>query len=284
MAVNQPVSYSLTIRNDGPFDATGIQWQNRLPPNLTFVSAGTGVTGSSTAVSGTTSISLAAGQATTVSYLLRPTQPGIYSNAAQIMTSDQLDPDSQPGSGTGDGQDDAATVDIRTPDSSTAVYVSPNPNQTPLPPVLSSQPTPDPAKADLSLAMTVDKRTPRAGQPSTFTITIANAGGITASNIVVRDTLRGLAFTSSPTGMSIVSGGIGFTIIEGKVASLAAGTTTQLIFVALTTTTGYLPNGAQIWSAGTPDPDSTPGSVTPNANNLNGEDDVALIDLRVGTP
>ncbi len=287
VAVNQPVSYSLTIRNDGPFDATGIQWQNRLPPNLAFVSASTGVTGSSTAVNGTNSISLAAGQATTISYLLRPTQPGVYSNAAQITTSDQLDPDSQPGSGTGDGQDDAATVDIRTPDSSTAVtavYSSPNPNQTPLPPVLSSQPTPDPAKADLSLAMTVDKRTSRAGQPSTFTITIANAGGITASNIVVRDTLRGLAFTSSPTGMSIVSGGIGFTIIEGKVASLAAGTATQLIFVALTTTTGSLLNGAQIWSADTPDPDSTPGSVTPNANNFNGEDDVALIDLRVGTP
>ncbi len=284
VVVNQPVSYSLTIHNDGPFDATGIQWQNRLPPNLAFVSGGTGVTNSSTAVSGTTSISLAAGQTTTISYLLRPTQPGIYSNAVQLMTSSQLDPDSQPGSGTGDGQDDAATVDIRTPDSSTAVYVSPNPNQIPLPSVLSSQPTPDPTKADLSLAMTVDKRATKAGQPSTFTITIANAGGVTATNIVVRDTLRGLAFTYSPTGMSVVSGGVGFTIVEGKVASLAAGTATQLIFVALPTTTGYLPNRVQIWSAGTPDPDSTPGSVTPNANNLNGEDDVAVIDLRVEAP
>jgi uncharacterized repeat protein (TIGR01451 family) len=287
VAVNQPVSYSLTIRNDGPFDATGIQWQNRLPPNLVFVSAGTGVTSSSTAVSGTNSISLAAGQSTTVSYLLRPTQPGIYSNAAQIMTSDQLDPDSQPGSGTDDGQDDAATVDMRTPDSSTAVtavYRSPNPNQIPLPPVLSSQPPTDPAKADLSLAMTADKRTPRAGQPATFTITITNAGGITASNIVVRDTLRGLTFTSSPTGMSVVSSGNGYTIIEGKVASLTAGTATQLVFVASTTAVGYLLNAAQIWSADTLDPDSTPGSVTPNTNNLNGEDDVALIDLRVGTP
>lgn len=284
VAVNQPISYSLTIRNDGPFDATGVQWQNRLPPNLIFVSADPGVTSSSTAVSGTSSISLGAGQATTVSYVLRPTQPGVYSNAAQIITSDLIDPDSQPNSGTGDGQDDAATVDIRTADGSTAVYVSPNPNQTPLPPVLSSQPTPDPAKADLSLAMAINSRTPRAGQPLTCTITIANAGGITATNIVVRDTLRGLTFTSSPTGMSIVSSGNGYTIMEGKVASLAVGATTQLVFVASTTTAGYLLNAAQIWSAGTPDPDSTPGSVTPNANNLNGEDDVALIDLRVGTP
>lgn len=287
VAVNQPVSYSLTIRNDGPSDATGVQWQNRLPQGLVFVSGGPGVTGSSTAVSGTTSLSLGAGQATTISYLLRPTQPGIYSNAAQIISSDQLDPDSQPGSGTGDGQDDAATVDIRTPENSTAVttvYSSPNPNQTPLPPVLSGQPTPDPAKADLSLAITVDKRTPRVGQPSTLTITITNAGGIAASNIVVRDTLRGLTFTSSPTGMSVVSSGNGYTIIEGRVASLASGVNAQLIFVASTTTAGYLLNVAQIWSAGTPDPDSKPGSTTPNANNVNGEDDVALIDLRVGTP
>ena len=240
LTVNQPVSYSLTMRNDGPYDATGVQWQNRLPAGLVFVSGSTGVTGSSTAVSGASKFSLAVGQEVTFTYQLRPTQPGQYINAAQILTSDQYDPDSQPGSGTGDGQDDAASADLRTVDSTTTVYASPNPNQVPLPSVLSNQPAPDPAKADLSLAMAINTRTPKTGQPVTFTITISNAGGLTATNIVVRDTLRGLTFTSSPSGVSIVGSGSGYTIIEGTVASLSAGGSAQLIFTASPLTTGYL--------------------------------------------
>ncbi|WP_332368785.1 GEVED domain-containing protein [Spirosoma telluris] len=284
-AINEPVSYSLTMRNDGPFNATGIQWQNRLPTGLTFASGGTDVIGSSTAVSGTTSFSLGANQSVTVIYQLQATQPGIYINSAQIISSDQVDPDSQPDSGTGDGQDDEASVDIRTVSSTTAVltevYTSPNPNQTPLPAVLSNQPAPNPVKADLSLALVLNTHTARVGQPVTVTITISNAGSLAASNTVVRDTLRGFTFSSSPTGMSVVTSSSGYTIIEGTVASLTAGSSAQLIFTAIPIAVGSLQNAAQIWSTTIEDPDSTPGSITPAANNLNGEDDVAWIDLRV---
>lgn len=283
LVVDQPVSYSVTLHNDGPDPATGISWQNRLPPNLLFVQGDASVINSGTAVGGQ-NLSLGSGTSATFVFQLQPTQPGTFVSAAQLMTGHQADPDSQPGSGTGDGQDDTATVDARTAFNNDIVYGSPNPNQTPLPAVGSNQPTPDPAQADLSLAMAVSARTPLLGQLITFTITVSNGGGLAATNIVVRDTLRGLTFHSSATGVQVVNKGPGYTILEGRVGSLAAGDTTPLIFRATTTLSGHLTNGAQLWSADQTDPDSTPGSVTPTANNLNGEDDVALTDLRVGLP
>lgn len=284
VALNQPISYSLTIRNDGPFTATGIQWQNLLSAGLLYVGGASSVIGSATSVASAASFSLAAGQSTTISYQLMATQPGTYLNAIQITNSDQFDPDSQPNSGTGDGQDDTATADFRTIPSSSSLYSSPNPNQTPLPAVIGNQPLPDPAKADLSLAMATSGHIGVLGSPITFTITVANAGGLSASNIVVRDTLQGLAFTASPSGMSVVGSTNGNAIVEGTIATLAANANTQLIFTATPTLPGSLKNVAQIWVSNTPDPDSKPGSLTPTANNLNGEDDIALIDLRIISP
>ena len=283
LATNHPVSYSLIIHNAGPENATDISWQNRLPANVSFVSGDANVVSSGTAVSGS-NFSLANGQSAMFVYQLQPIQEGTFVNAAQIMTSSLPDPDSQPGSGTGDGQDDAASVDVRTSTSTRTVYSSPNPNQVALPAVASSQPAPDPAKADLSLAMAVDLRTPIVGQAVTFTIRIRNEGALTATNIVIRDTLRGLTLTQSPSGFGIIAMGAGYTIIEGTVASLAANKDTHLVFTATTTSLGYITNAAQIWSSAVADPDSKPGSLTPSANNFDGEDDIASVDLRVGLP
>ncbi|WP_338872889.1 GEVED domain-containing protein [Spirosoma sp. SC4-14] len=280
--VNQTMSVSVTIQNNGPNNATGISWQNRLPSTLSFVSGSAGVVSSGTAIGGS-GIAINSGASATFSYQVKPTQAGTYLNAAQIITSNQTDPDSQPGSGTGDGQDDTATLDIRTPDSSTAIYASPNPNQTPLPAVSSNQPAPDPTKADLSLALSVDTRTPKSGQPVTFSVIVSNAGGSTASTVVVRDTLWGMTFVGSPSGVSVVGSGNGYSIVQATIASIAAGSSARLVFTATPTSTGHSINSAQIWSSTPSDPDSTPGSATPTANNLNGEDDTASIDLRVGS-
>lgn len=279
--VNQAVGYWLTITNNGPAGATGVGWQNRLPMGLAFVKGDAGVIDSGTAVMGS-GLSLASGASVTIGYQLRPTQPGTFVNAAQILTSGQPDPDSQPGSGTGDGQDDAASADLRTATTNGTVFTSPNPNQTALPPVSANQPPPDPASADLSLGLAVSHRTPALGQLVSVTITIRNRGGLTATNVVVRDTLRGLTVPALPPGVSVAGSGTGYTIIEGTVASVAMNETASLTFTATPVASGYLRNAVQIWSAGQPDPDSQPGSATPNANNLNGEDDTAWIDLRVG--
>ena len=280
--LNQPVGYRLTITNNGPANATSVGWINRLPTGLTFISGDVGVVGSATAVTGS-GLSLSSGASVTINYQLQPTQSGTYINTAQILSSGQPDPDSQPDSGTGDGQDDAASADIRTMTGSGSLFVSPNPNQTTLPPVASNQPAPDPAKADLSVGMATSSRTPALGQPVMFTIIIRNTGGMAATNVVVRDTMRGLTISTLPAGMTAVGSGIGYTIIQGTVASIAADGTATLTFTATATTRGYVRNAVQIWSADQPDPDSTPGSLTPAANNLNGEDDTALIDFRTGS-
>lgn len=268
-SVGQVVSYKLTITNDGPEPATNVAWHNRLPANLTFA-GGSGATNSGDLVSGTIP-SLAPGEATIISYQLQPQQPGQYLNAAQITASDVPDPDSQPNSGTGDGQDDAATVDLRTTASNGAVYTSPNPNQVPLPPVQANQPPADPTKADLNLAMTTSSRTPKIGDLLTVTLRITNAGGLNATGVAVKLNL--------PAGTSFVSGS-GFNVsgqtVTGSVGSVSAGTSATLTAQVRIDAGSPGRLTAEISASNQPDPDSQP-----NSGVTDGQDDTAVADLRI---
>ncbi|RYF62983.1 MAG: DUF11 domain-containing protein, partial [Cytophagaceae bacterium] len=147
--VNTPVTVSLYVQNAGPGPAKGVVVRNRLPANLAFVSS------SDLSASGTVltsaALDIASGATQKLSFIAIPTQLGIYQNAAEVAQAITIDPDSQPNSGTGDGQDDVAQLDLRTRQTGATVFTSPNPNQVPLPTVSSSQPTPDQAKADVSL-------------------------------------------------------------------------------------------------------------------------------------
>ena len=49
-----------------------------------------------------------------LSFSADTTRPGLYRTAVQITEANLLDPDSFLNSGTADGEDDAATVDVRT--------------------------------------------------------------------------------------------------------------------------------------------------------------------------
>ncbi|WP_288428400.1 choice-of-anchor Q domain-containing protein [uncultured Spirosoma sp.] len=266
---NQAVTYQLTVTNDGPLKATGVTWQNRLPDNMTFV-GGSNLSLNNGVLSGYVA-SLEPGASNTFTYQLQPTQAGQYINAAQITTADQPDPDSQPNSGTGDGQDDAAQVDIRVGGASSPVYASANPNQVPLPPVQSNQPTPDPAKVDLALSLSVDNRVPKVGDVLTYVLTVTNQGGATASNVRVTAYLPdGQQFDSSADGMSVSDGGV-----SGGTASIPASGQTSVRFTARVTSAKMGVTKAQIRQASPADVDSTPDNGTDN-----GEDDTAQVDLR----
>ncbi|QMW01120.1 choice-of-anchor Q domain-containing protein [Spirosoma foliorum] len=268
-AINEPVSYNLTITNDGPEPATAVGWQNQLPPNLAFVS-GANVANSSNLVSGTIP-SLAPGASTQFSYQVQAKEPGRYVNAAQITSSDQPDPDSQPGSGTGDGQDDTAQADLRTIVDNGTVYVSPNPNQVPLPVIISNQPPADPTKADLSLSMSASKRTLKAGDITTITLQVSNAGGLAVTGVTVKLNL--------PVGTSFESGS-GFSVngqtAIGSVGSISADTSTPLTAQVRVNSGNPAYLTAEILTSNQPDPDSHPNSGTDD-----GEDDTISIDLRV---
>ncbi|MBC3786755.1 DUF11 domain-containing protein [Spirosoma utsteinense] len=272
--VGDTITFTLMVRNESSCDAGAVTMRNRLPDNLTFVSSADGLAVANGIVSGTVA-AVPAGGLVSRRYVARLTASAVYQNAAELAVATNPDPDSQPGSGTGDGQDDAAMADLRTKGTGTpGFYVSPNPNQTPLPPVQDNQPDPTPDKADLSLTMLSDQRTLRIGQVVTFTLTVSNVGSLPATNVGVRNSL--------PAGLQFISGsGMNATgqIVSGSILLLAPGSRTTLTFTARATASGSVTNEAQISASDQPDPDSTVNNGTDK-----GEDDEAQTDLRILTP
>jgi uncharacterized repeat protein (TIGR01451 family) len=274
-AVGDTVMFTMTLRNESTCDAGRVTMQNQLPTNLSFVSSTDGLTVSNGVVSGSVS-AVPAGGLVRRRYVARLTAAAAYINAAEILTAANADPDSQPGSGTGDGQDDASSIDLRTKASGTlALYSSPNAGQNPLPSVQGNQPAAVSDKADLSLSMQTNQHSIQAGQTVTITLTVSNLGGQTATNISLRNDLpAGLTFTTSSSGMT----GNG-SVVSGTISQLAAGQSSTLTFTAKATGSGLLTNAAQISAADQADPDSTVNNGTNK-----GEDDEARIDLRILTP
>jgi len=267
-AVGQSVTVTVDITNNGPQPASGVLIASSLPPNLAFINA---ISAGVSAQGGTVTINagtLENGAVQSFSFRVKPTIPGRYLPALQITASSAADPDSQPNSGTEDGQDDATQFDLRTPDAGTAVFVSPNPNQTPLPPVQSSQPPTDPAKADLSLSMAASTLTPAPNQPFTLSLTVNNQGGAAASNVSVD--------TQLPTGWQLVSSAnasMSAQGITGSSLTISAGSSITLLLTVQGSGAGTLK--AQIQTATPTDSDSTPGNGYDN-----GEDDTATIQVR----
>ena len=136
--MNAPLTVTLLVRNDGANAVSNTTIRNRLPDNLAVILA-SGLLLNGSVLTGTIS-NLAAGATATLRFVAQPTAAGTYRNAVEITQSSLSDPDSQFGSGTGDGQDDVASVDFRTRQSSSAVFTSPNPDQVPLP-AISPRPT-----------------------------------------------------------------------------------------------------------------------------------------------
>jgi len=273
VGVGDAVRYTVRLTNNGPDDATNVQLIDRLPNALQFVaSSSAGLVASANAVSVTVA-GLEAGTAQDFTFETTVTAPGLIENASEVLGLDQADPNSLPGSGTADGENDMAMADCRTPDSSTARSVSPNPNGRQLPPVASNQPTPNPATTDLSLLAQLSKRIVAPGDTVLITLQLANAGGQSASAISLQTTL--------PPGWQLIpSPGLTLTgqVITATVSSLSPG---QSILYPVTLRVGGAVGAFQITSeisqaTGT-DTDSTPG----NGSLKRGEDDEAVVDGRI---
>ncbi|MGF7217167.1 putative repeat protein (TIGR01451 family) [Spirosoma lacussanchae] len=267
-SVGEPIQLQLALTNSSPESVSLVQLENRLPPNLIFTgSPMPGVTAVDDVVS-MTGTNLAAGQTMLFSYTVQATAEGTFRNAAQIISASQPDADSQPNSGTGDGQDDMAETDLRV-GSSVSLFVSANPNQTPLPPVLSNQPPTDPNQADISLALVSSQLAVLPDQPFSLSLVISNRGGAAASNVAVQTELPAGWQLTSNTGLT-VSG----QVVSGTVPSLGANAQTTVVLPLQASMAGTVQ--AQIQSSTPTDPDSTPGN-----GYANGEDDTASLTLRV---
>jgi uncharacterized repeat protein (TIGR01451 family) len=93
VTVGKPLTYTVTVTNNGPNDATAVTMSDTLPSGVTFVSA----TPSQGSCSGTSTIScslgtLAKGASTAVTLVVTPTVAGTLSNTARVSATES-DPD-----------------------------------------------------------------------------------------------------------------------------------------------------------------------------------------------
>ncbi|MBO0951675.1 fibronectin type III domain-containing protein [Fibrella forsythiae] len=271
--VGDLVTYALTVRNAGT-DSTYIRVVDRLPPGISYVSTPDKYYVFHSAEQVYVDMGVAPGKLSTVRFLARVNKAGTFINAAEIEeASSRPDPDSEPGTGYADGEDDAAQVDIRTADQAGPVYYSPNPNQRVLPPVVPNQPTVDPDKADISLQMSVNTRTPKDGESVTLMLTHTNRGGARAPGIIPKLLL--------PAGWEVRTPIWTATGLPNEYRltipmDLLPDTSVSLPIPVRVSGKGPQQIKAQIAESNVPDPDSTP-----NNGYTNGEDDTVTIDVRL---
>lgn len=109
----QLVDVSLIVTNQGGLTATNVLLNNVLPSGAVFVSSRSGMTLNGSVLSGSIS-SIPSGQSMSLTFTVRLTGSGVFTNRAQIMGVTQSDPDSKPGNGYTNGEDDQCSVTLRT--------------------------------------------------------------------------------------------------------------------------------------------------------------------------
>lgn len=265
------ISFTLRIRN-GSLNAAPsgkAQWSCRLPANVVPTSR-RGLLYSDGILSGTVQ-NLPPGADTTFQFDVKAMQNGLYRTAAQLTIATFPDPDSTPGSGTADGEDDMAAIEVRVGDISSDVFVSPNPEQRPLAPARPAETIAPPKAADLSLRMAMSSRAAVVDDIVSCTITVSNAGGLTVDTAQIQNQL--------PEGLAFIRGdgwSVNGRLLNRDISNLSARSSVSLSFDARVVNTGRLVNQAQISSCSVDDPDSTP-----NNGFSTGEDDEAQADIRI---
>lgn len=231
--VGSNVTFSVTLTNEGPSDATGVVVSDVLPSGYTYISDDSGGTYSS--VSGLWNVgSVAGGNNVILNVTAQVNATGNYVNSAEVTTSIQLDPDSTPGNNilSEDDQDEQST-------------------------------TPR-AVTDISVTKMADNLSPLVGDQIVFTVTVNNAGPNDASGLVIEDALAsGYSFVSATTSAGIYDGITG----GWALSTIANGASETLQITALVLSSGDYRNTAELIALDTFDPDSTPD------NKLNSEDD-----------
>jgi uncharacterized repeat protein (TIGR01451 family) len=239
--VGEVIRYTLTVNNDGPDEATGVIVSDNLPDGVDFVSSST-ANGSYNPNDGFWTIGTIPASATVTLFIDASVTATVETtNFAEVFAADQFDPDSTPGNGPVNEDDD---------DSATFV----------------------PAVADLSLTKTVDDPTPNVGQNVTFTIVVSNAGPDPATGVTVLDQLPdpALDFVSAVPEFGTYDRNTGI----WNLGNLAVNDTATLTLVASSETADLVTNTAQVQTSDQLDPDSTPGNNDPD------EDDQDSVDVQ----
>ena len=223
--VGSNVVFTITVTNDGPSDATGVEVTDPAVIGLDYVSD-TPSQGAFDPMTGVWTVgAIASGGSKTLQLTARVTQVHTLTNTAQVTVSDQPDPDSAPGNND-PNEDDQASVNV---------------NGT---------------QIDLMLAKSASSGAVNVGSSVTFTLAVTNSGTAGATGVEVTDRLpAGLTFVSANPAADYNSATGVWTI-----GSVAIGQTKTLDIVARVTGLGPYNNVAEVTAADQPDEDSTPAN------------------------
>ena len=234
--VGDTITYTVTVNDIGPGNATGVVVGDLLPAGLTFVSAtpseGTYDSGTGTWTVGAVDLS----SAETLAIQATVASPNAVTNTASITHSDQFDPN------TANNTASATTT---------------------------------PQQADLSLAKTISNPTPNVGDTITYTITLTNSGPDIATNVAtnvqILDALpAGLSFVSATPSQGSYNPTTGLWNV-GTVNTVSPQTLTIL---ALVVSPGPQTNSATITHADQFDPNTA--NNTASATETPQQADLAL--------
>ncbi len=166
--INDTITFTITVTNDGPNNATGTSVLDLLPAGLTFISA-TPSQGSYTPASGVWDIgAIADGVIATLDISARVDSTAGIINTAELITSDQPDPNSTPNNHDPD-EDDQASVLIN-------------------------------SIADLAISKSDAPDPVDAGSPLTYTLNVTNNGPNDTLSVKVVDVLPGEVVFQSASG------------------------------------------------------------------------------------
>jgi len=224
--VGDETTFTISVVNQGPDDATGVEVTDTLPAGLTYVSDnGAGAYDSTTGV--WTIGDLAVGASVQLGFVVTVDQVGSFTNVAEVTAANEQDSDSVPGDGQGDDWDDAVVVATEEP----------------------------PAIIDLELTKDVAPAAVQVGDETTFTISVVNQGPDDATGVEVTDTLpAGLTYVSDNAGGAYNSATGVWTI-----GNLAVGDSVSMDFVVTVDDIGVFTNVAEVTAANEQDSDSVPG-------------------------
>ncbi|KAB8140884.1 DUF11 domain-containing protein [Chloroflexia bacterium SDU3-3] len=204
--VGGQATYTITLTNNGPSDASGVSLLALLPAGLTLVSGSTAA-GSYDSSSGIWTVgSLAVGASVTLTLVATVEQAGLITVTASVATADQPDPVLA---------NNTASIGITG------------------------------QQADLALSKSVNTAQPSVGSNVTFVLVLTNLGPSTATGVEVLDALpAGLSFVSAMASQGSYSSGTGLwsvgNVLSGGNATLQlVVTVTQAGTITNNTTVSY---------------------------------------------
>jgi uncharacterized repeat protein (TIGR01451 family) len=221
VTVGNTLTYTLTVANGGPADATGVVVTDTLPSSFILgpVNPSQGSCGN---VGNTVTCSLgtiANGSNATITIEVTPTQAGIISNTA-VVAGDQPDPDPSDNSDT-----ETTTVEgTGEPSANLSITKSGSPN-----PVI-------------------------VNQQLTYTVTVTNIGPDSATNVVVTDTLpAGAIFGSATPDQGSCNEALG--VVTCNLGTITAGNSVIITIIITPTVVGTASNNVTVVSdVDDPDP------------------------------